>query len=78
MSYGSVGCFRFTCHDFACRGPDTRSECAIFERVPMPYIRSRYSSASTTTTKVFMHNSSDMNPVSEHMELDPILSLFTK
>ena len=28
----------------------------IFERVPLPYIRPRYSSASANTTKTFMHN----------------------
>ena len=51
---------------------------AIFERVSLLYIWLRYSPASATTTNVFMHNCSDMDPVSEHVEQDPILSAFTK
>ena len=81
MSYGSIACFCFICHyAFAYRGPDTLSTniAPIFERVPLPYIQPRFSSAPATATNVFTHNCSDMNPVSEYMEQDSILAAFTK
>ena len=56
----------------------TQHQSAIFERVPLQHIRTRYSLAFATTTKVFMNNCSDMNPLYELVEKESILSAFTK
>ena len=67
------------CHyDFAYRGPGTgfanlAPNCSFWKNT-----LALYPVLLFFMTKVFMHNSSDMNPVSEHMEHDSTLSAFTK
>ena len=56
----------------------TWRESAIFERVPLLHIWTRYSSAATSTTKILMQNSSYMYAISKLIEQYSLVATFTK